>query len=375
MSQLSNLNNFSSRLSLISFLSSVLCLLFSAQPALSQTPINVAGQDINFRVGVTFQPRFGIGSDIEREYDRLGFGVRRLRFRTYVGIGSNLSFFTQLEGSGTNAQFLDMRVDYRIRPDLTLRFGRFAGTQPRSMALTLHNEIDAIDRSAIAEYWTKFQTGSDARDYGIELVYRPNRFEYRVYLHNGNNQLNYRSSINDESATQFSTRNELAISSMVRFFPNNSPNSEISIYAGYNGTTANQVNSKNSYSVSAHAYHGALPGHFPYRLKVDFIHTRFNEARSALNSGDQNFTGANGFAGYLLKPNTELFAHGEIYRHTNLSPLGEDVTILQLGLTQSFVVNNSKPFQNKITIAYGLRDDTLLGYSTRLLQAQFQLYF
>lgn len=369
---------FTSHLSLISFLFSVLCFLLSAQPTLSQTPINVAGQDINFRVGATFQPRFSYGSDIESKDNRLGFGVRRLRFRTYVGIGSNLSFFTQLEGSGTSAQFLDMRVDYKIRPDLTLRFGRFAGAQPRAMALTLHNEIDAIDRIAIAEYWTKYQTGTDARDYGIEAVYKPNRFEYRLFVHNGFGQLNYRSSINDESATQFSTRNELAISNMVRFFPNNNPNSELGIFAGYNGTRGAYGAPKNSYSIAAHAYHGAFPGHFPLRFKADFIHTQFNDVRStssAQPSSNQHFTGVSGFTGYLLRHDTEIFAHGELYRHTNISPFGEDVTILQLGVTHSFEVINNKPFQNKITLAFGHRDDTITRTSTWLIQAQFQLYF
>jgi hypothetical protein len=369
---------FSSHLSLIPFLTSVFCILFSAQPVISQTPINVAGQDINFRVGATFQPRFSVGSDIESERDRLGFGVRRLRFRTYVGIGSNLSFFTQLEGSGSSMQFLDYRVDYKLRPDLTIRFGRFAGAQPRAMALTLHNDIDAIDRIAIAEYWTKNHTGTDARDYGIEAVYKPNRFEYRVFLHNGFNQLNFRSSINDESATQFTSRNEFAISSIVRYFPNDNPNSELGIFAGYNGTPGAYGAPKNSYSIAAHAYHGAFPGHFPLRFKADFIHTQFNDvfnSTSMSRDGDQQFTGASGFTGYLLRPNTELFAHAEIYRHTNISPLGEDVTIYQIGITQSFNVNNSKPFQNKITIAYGQRDDTITQTSTRLLQAQLQIYF
>jgi len=370
--------NFTSLFFLLAFLSSVLSFLFSAQPALSQSPINVAGQDINFHIGATFQPRFSIGSDIESEDSRLGFGVRRIRFRTYVGIGSNLTFFTQLEGSGTNAQFLDIRIDYKVRPNLSLRIGRFAGAQPRSMALTLHNEIDAIDRLAIAEYWTKYQTGTDARDYGIEAVYKPNRFEYRLFIHNGYNQLNYKSSINDESATQFTTRDELAVSSIVRFYPNNSPDSELGIFAGYNATGGAWGRPKNSFSIAAHAYHGAFPGHFPIRFKFDFIHTQFNkvfDTPSTPRIANQRFTGGSGFTGYLARPSFELFAHAEIYRHTNFSPLGEDVIILQLGATKSFSVNNSKPFQNKITIAYGYRDDTITRTSTRLIQAQLQLYF
>lgn len=378
-------NQFPTRYFLLSTSHYLLPIIFtflfsflSYQSAKSQTPINVAGQDINFRIGATFQPRFSFGSDIESENSRLGFGVRRLRFRTYVGIGSNLSFFTQLEGSGTNAQFLDIRIDYKVRPNLTLRVGRFAGAQPRAMALTLHNEIDGIDRIAIAEYWTKHQTGTDARDYGIEAVYKPNRFEYRLFIHNGFNQLNYKSSINDESATQFTTKDELAVSSIVRFFPNNSPDSELGIFAGYNATGGAWGRPKNSYSFAAHAYHGAFPGHFPIRFKLDFIHTQFNkvfDTPSTPRIANQRFTGVSGFTGYLARPSFELFAHAEIYRHTNLSPLGEDVTILQLGATQSFSVNNGKAFQNKITVAYGYRDDTITRTSTRLIQAQLQLYF
>jgi hypothetical protein len=369
---------FSSLLSLILFLISVFCFLFSAQPAISQSPVNVAGQDINFRIGATFQPRLSMGSDIESEDNRIGFGVRRLRFRTYVGIGSNLSFFTQLEGSGTSVQFLDIRADFKLRPDLTLRVGRFAGAQPRSMALTLHSDIDAIDRIAIAEYWTKNQTGTDARDYGIEALYKPNRFEYRLFLHNGSNQLNYRSSINDESATQFTNRDELAVSSSIRFFPNNTPNSELGIYAGYNPTPGAWGRPKNSYSIGAHAYHGAFPGHFPIRFKADVIHTRFNDVyttTSAQRTGDQQFNGLSGFAGYLARPDVEIFAHAEIYQHTNFSPLGNQVSLWQLGTTYSLTYATSKPFHNKISVAYGQRNDTITQTSTRLIQAQLQLYF
>ncbi len=362
----------------IPYLVAVILFQISVFTAQAQSPVNVAGQEINFRIGATFQPRISLGTDIESENISTGFGVRRLRFRTYVGIGSNLSFFSQLEGSGTNAQFLDIRVDYKPHQDLTIRFGRFAGTQPRSMALTLHNDIDAIDRIAIAEYWTKYQSGTDARDYGIEAIYKPNQFEYRLFLHNGSNRFNYRSSINDIYTAQYSSRNEFALSSIVRYFLNNTTDSEIGIFAEYNATGGASGRQKNSYSIAAHAYHGAFPGHFPIRFKADFIHTQFNDVldpTTLQRNVDQQFTGISGFTGFLLRPDTEIFAHSEIFRHTNLSAQGEDVTILQLGVSQSFKVNNSKPFQNKITVAIGFRDDTVTQTSTRLLQAQVQVYF
>jgi hypothetical protein len=357
-------------------------LLLSPNLLYAQSAVTVAGQDVSLRIGGTFQPRFSVGQDQDPEYHRIGFGVRRLRFRTYVGIGSNLQFFTQLEGSGTSAGFVDIRVDYKLSPELTLRAGRFAGAQPRSMALTLHGDIDGIDRIAIAEQWTRFNTGTDARDYGLELVWKPNRLEYRLFVHNGSNQLNYRSSINDESATQFATRNELAVSSIVRFFPNNNPNSEIGLFAGHNATGGiggQWGQPKNSSTLSFHAYHGVFPGHFPYRLKTDVILVKYSDVVNVTNRtvrGDQIFTGFSAFAGYLVRPDTELYVHAETFNRSNLGTASNRVSLWQIGLTHSLSKAQNLPFNNhKLTLAYGQRDDSILNQQTKLLQLQLQVYF
>ena len=47
-----------------------------------------------------------------------------------------------------------------------LRFGRFVGAHPRVMAITLHTDMDLVDRPGIAAVWARGTIGADARDYG-----------------------------------------------------------------------------------------------------------------------------------------------------------------------------------------------------------------
>src|SRR5690554_3610959 len=125
--------------------------LYSPSELHAQQNVTVAGQDVQFRLGATIQPRFTYYSSNlnDDSIEQTGFGLRRFRLKNYINIGDKWTVFSQLEGSGLNAQLLDMRVEYKLNSKITLRTGRFAGTQPRSMAFTLHSDIDAIDRPAI----------------------------------------------------------------------------------------------------------------------------------------------------------------------------------------------------------------------------------
>lgn len=343
----------------------------------AQETVTVARKDISLRIGGTIQPRFTYAEekDFSNEFDKTGFGIRRFRLRTYFGIGSQLSLFAQAEGATTSVQMLDLRLDYQFAPDLRVRVGRFVGAQPRGMAMTLHSEIDAVDRATIADLWARNTIGADARDYGLELVYRPEKVEYRLFVHNGDNRLNFRYGVADENILQGDSRTQMAIGSMVRYFPNDDAYTDLGIYAGYNasgGTRSSVVNS--SMTLAVHAYRGTYAGHFPWRIKFDAIMTRYNVNPELILTGDQLFAGGNVFGGVLLRRDTELFAKAEYYTLDALANDPDWSIIGATGLTYSASAFRGRDFlAHKITIAYTYRHLKHLGRTNNLLQVQVQI--
>lgn len=339
----------------------------------AQQNVVVGGQDVQFRLGATIQPRFTYYTSNfnDDSIEQIGFGIRRFRLKNYINIGKKWTVFSQLEGSGLNAQLLDMRVEYKLSPTFMLRTGRFAGTQPRSMAFTLHSDIDAIDRPVITEYWAKNTIGADARDYGIEAVYKPDFFEFRVFVHNGDNRNNIRPGASDEIPTN--SRTKLALSSILRYFPTNDIHNEIGFFAGTNGNSGHYEASEGYYTAAFHAYRGALAGHYPFRVKFDAIVLRHLEVHSHPERFDHIFIGASLFGGYLVDKTTELFVKTESYqvdRHITK----QDVTILAGGITYSFSAAQGKGFQfNKLTAMYNWKEDSLADRTAQFFQLQLQI--
>lgn len=344
----------------------------------AQQPVTIAGQDVSLRLGSTIQPRFTyVNEDTNtQDIDRIGFGVRRFRLRTYIGVGSHVQVFSQLEGSGTNAQLLDLRVDYKLNSDLTLRVGRFAGAQPRAMAMTLHSDIDAIDRAASADYWARNTLGADARDYGAEIVWKPNRLEYRLFLHNGDNRYNYRSGAVDESPGLNNSSKKMAVSSMIRFFPNNDTHTDIGIYGSYNGGGGqNPFAAKNYYSAAFHAYRGTFPGHYPLRVKFDAILTSFNDVPIQGGLENRLFAGATIFTGYLVRTDTEVFGRLERFSTNAHSDQNQNTDFATIGLTYSFSAAQGKNFQsNKVTAAYTWKNNHITEIIASIFQIQVQVF-
>ncbi|HAC16360.1 MAG TPA: hypothetical protein DCE78_10525 [Bacteroidetes bacterium] len=339
----------------------------------AQQNVTVAGQDVQFRLGATIQPRFTYyTSDLNDDtIEQIGFGLRRFRLRNYISIGKQWAVFSQLEGSGLNAQLLDMRVDYKLNPEFTIRGGRFAGAQPRSMAFTLHSDIDAIDRPAISEYWAKNTIGADARDYGLEVMYHPDFFEFRVFLHNGDNRNNIRPGASDEIPT--SPRTKMAVSSSFRYFPLDDTHTEIGIFGGLNKNSGHYEASDGYYTAAFHVYRGAFPGHYPFRIKIDAIMIRHLEVESHPERFDHIFTGASLFAGYLISKETEAFVKAETYR-VDRHVIKQDVNLFSGGVTYSFSAAQDKNFNiTKLTAMYNIKDDSLPDRIARFLQLQLQI--
>jgi hypothetical protein len=353
-----------------------------APNTVAQNTVTIAGQDVSLRLGLTLQPRFTYAFEDEdtQNVERLGFGVRRFRLRTYAGFGDNFRLFAQLEGAGVSAQVLDLRAEYSPIDHLWIRIGRFAGAQPRSMAFTLHSEIDMVDRATIADFWARNTIGADARDYGIELHYRPTKTEYRVFIHNGDNRNNFRGGPADDNMTERRNDKGLALSTSIRHFPNNDVHTDIGGFVGVN-------TSKNSYSIhpslpgigrsfisgSVHGYRGTFAGHYPIRLKFDAIMIKYEEINRNSVELNQLFTGVALFGGYLIRPDTELMLRIErLDRDANQS--NDDALLLSAGVTYSFSATERKNFLGqKITAIFTFKDDSYLQKITHSIVIQLQL--
>lgn len=372
-----NISRFIQSIILFFFLS-----LVYAPKTKAQNNVTIAGQDVSLRLGLTLQPRFSYAfeDDDTQIFERIGFGVRRFRIKTYTRFGNDFRLFAQLEGAGTSAQLLDLRAEYSPTDNLWIRLGRFAGAQPRAMAFTLHSEIDMVDRASIADYWARNTLGADARDYGIELVFRPAKTEYRMFIHNGDNRNNFRGGPADDNMTERINNKGLALSTSIRHFPNNDVHTDLGGYFSVN-------TSKNNYTIhpylpgigrsyisgSVHGYRGTLAGHYPVRIKFDAILVKYEEI--SLNSIEVNqlFSGVALFGGYLIRPDTEIMMRIErLDRDANQSD--NDAILFSTGLTYSFSANKGKNFLGqKITATYTIKDDNLLQKITQSLVIQLQI--
>lgn len=357
-----------------------------ADPAVAQTEpvhVTVAGQDLSLRLGMTIQPRFTYAyeSNSGDDLERLGFGIRRFRFRTYANIGEDFRIFSQWEGSGNSVAVLDLRGEYKLNRRTWLRFGRFVGAHPRVMAITLHSEFDIVDRPGIAAVWARNTIGADARDYGAEILYRSPEIEYRVFLANGYNQNNFRNEVNNASITGNTADKGMAISTMLRYFLPEVDNSEIGGYVGVNRSKNPLTISslapgvgRGFVSSSAHAYWGVFSGDQPVRVKLDFVSVHYDEV-SVPGGGDfqQNFYGGAITGAYLLREDTEVLAMYENYNENQDNP-SSHVQVFTVGATYSFSAARGEEFMGrKVTLGYSMKHTRGLDDPSHLLVLQFQI--
>jgi len=341
-------------------------LLTISSVGLAQTPVTISSGDMKLRIGGTLQSRATYLSNPNLDpfapENQYGFGVRRARLRLYGTISPNVRLFFQMEGSGASATLTDLRGEWDINERTTFRAGRFAGAQPQSMALTLHHEIDALDRAAIAENWAHTTLGSDARSYGVEVVHRLPELELRTFLHSGSNSRNIRGGVSDVTNNFGQNPAAVAVSGMVRYLPKSHKNSEAGVHIGHNPTKSSDPRQYSD--ASAHVYWGTKVGLQPTRVKVDFITVQFtNQATSGLSV----------FAGHLVRKDIELFARAERYdSNTDGNRMdGGPITYLTVG-TQLKLID----WANRLSIAASLKQfDAPALDSVFLMTAQWQVYF
>ncbi len=342
-------------------------LLTASSIGKAQTPVTISSGDMQLRIGGTLQSRVSYLSNPnldpfapEKQY---GIGVRRARIRFYGTINPKVRLFLQIEGSGPTATLTDMRAEWDVTDRTMFRVGRFVGAQPQSMSLTLHHEIDALDRAAIAENWARTTIGADARTYGVEVVHRLDEFELRSFIHSGSNSRNIRGGVSDGNNHFGQNTAAIAVSGMARYLPKSHPNSEAGVHIGHNPTRASDP--RRYSDASAHVYWGSRVGEQPTRVKLDLIGVHFS-ARHAT-------AGVTLFAGHLIRDDVEVFARAERYdgnTQGNRIDRGPN-TYLTAGAHYKLL-----DWANRLTFAYSLkRNDSPIVDPIHLITAQWQVYF
>lgn len=336
----------------------IFAALLAAAPALeAQSPVIISSGDMKMRLGGTIQSQVSVSSDTDT---RSGFGVRRMRLRWYGDLGRNVRLFMQLEGTGTPS-FTDYRAEWSMTERTTLRAGRFVGSQPASMAFTLHGDIDAVDRATIAEHWASQTRGSDARDFGVEVVHRIREFELRGYVHNGTNTQNITGRVGSPLPSGGIDKRHANLSGMVRWLPASHRNREFGMHVGVNpsayGTVPRYV------EASAHAYWGVKAGSQPTRVKADAILLRRDQP------GDPTMTGASLFVGRLLNEDLELFGRAE---WLDSYVFNQDArTFATIGVNRRF-----GSWDQNLKAAYSIRlSDTAGVDPAHVAVVQWQVYF
>ncbi|MEX0685521.1 MAG: hypothetical protein WD267_10995 [Balneolales bacterium] len=328
--------------------------------------VTIGGSDISVRLGGTIQPRVAYayekGSNGENS-ERFGFGVRRMRLTLSTEIDNTILIFTQLEGaSPTGASFVDLRFGYRFSDSFLIQGGRFIGAEPRCFAITLQNEMDAIERAAIAVAWSAQTLGTDGRSYGIEAVLKMMDWELRSFLHNGYNKDNFRTFVDDDLFISSGNTNWPAAAFSLVHRPPSLSGVEAGIYGGYNPSknpnTELDGRGRRYFDYSSYLYWGAIPGSQSFRVKADFIGIRY-ENIDPIVPGDsdrkQDFFGWAVFGAWRPFVPFESFVRIERYgNYTEVDNIFREFVTAGLTYSRSALLN--QPFKNqRITLAYSNR--------------------
>ncbi len=343
--------------------------------------VTTSASDVSLRMTGTFHPRFSYGFEEGGDVTRLGFGLRRARLRTTATFLSSFGVHYDVDLSSGALSSVDLYAFYRPTDRIRLRFGYLAGAQPRAYIFTSHTRIDAIERAAIAERWSRATIGSSGRDFGFEMRYQATNTRFDLYVHNGDGNFsrargNFRQSVSRFSATGGSDQTALAISGYVNHEVASVDGLEIGGFAGFNGSRNDNTQAgdegRQYVSYSGHVYWGANPGSQPVRLKADVLGVVYEDVAATPEA--QHLFGYALFGAVEVRPATEAFARFEQLRVF----IDEDAeSFVTVGLTFSPSALRDLPFrQERFTLAYanalapevasGVLDQHLI-----VLQAQF----
>jgi hypothetical protein len=339
-------------------------LLFGiAGPGLAQdaTPAVSAAPGIRFVLSGAVQLRasYGLSTSPAGDTDRLGFGVRRARFKANAFVGERSSMFFQAEAASGSFGILDFYGQYAVSKRLSLRLGRLVSAQPRGLILTGLNFIDVADRANVLERWGQTTIGGDGRDFGLDARYRIQNGTLYAFLHNGDGNWsatrgNFRQTSSGSSATGADIGTGMAMTVAASLEPPSLEGFEFGGFAGVNTrenpNTARNGEGRTYATYGAHAYLGARPGSRPIRVKLDLVAIDFEKLAGEQEA--QRFFGASIFGAVSPARAVEGFVRFEAMK-ADANQDGSADQYLTLGTTFSPSALRGGPFHSeRVTLAW-----------------------
>ncbi len=374
---LRGLNRAAARVGLV-----FLCFLVATDCLAQEEPSVATGGQARMTLSAAVQLRANVGFSQSEDETRVGFGIRRARFKVEARIGPRAGMLMQLDGASGQVSALDFYGYYQLSNRIRLRLGRMPSAQPRAL-ITSMTRIDAVGRAAIAERWGQATIGGDGRDFGLDLRYRSGSIEASVFLHNGDGDWrrtrgNYRPDITDGSATQATEQNTLAVTGAFWWRSESLKGLEAGGFGGYNGArnpfTERNGEGRRYATYGIHAYYGAEPGSQPFRLKVDAVGITYES--TAPGHAGQNQLGISILGAIRLANRAEVFVRGEALEVDTNGPDDAD-GYFTAGLSFSpSRLRGDEYHRERITVAWARFANGIRGPKPEdLLQLQLQLIF
>lgn len=307
--------------------------------------------EIKWKIGGTIQAMASY-AQTGADTSQLGFGLRRVRLKTYFGMG-DVSAFVQFEG--TSYKLLDARLTYKFSDAANIHVGRFIGAGVRAGGLTSHTDIDIVERALSAQKWGANTIGADFRDYGASLFGKFGELSYNLTAHNGDGAQNIKASHQSQGKLLNATS---AFSGMVFYKPEAIKGLEAGGYYGIGNATFNDYAAYNAY-----VYWEPKP----IRIKAEIVGVTNKNGATDLNS-----LGFYVFGAYQFMDNWEALARFENYDgNTDLEKDAQ--TLITIGAR--YALFPSKVSASKITVAYVIHGEEGTEIDNNVFYAMFQTAF
>jgi hypothetical protein len=307
--------------------------------------------ELKWKIGGTVQA-YASYAQTAADTAQSGFGLRRVRLKTYFSYGNVKAF---IQYSAKSNKVLDARMTYKFSNTFSLRVGRFIGAGIRAGGLTSHTVLDMVERPMTAQMWASQTVGGDYRDYGAAAMGKFGDISYNLTLHNGNGATNLTPSHKSQAKTLNGTA---AVSGMVSFKPKSVKGLETGAYYGMGNSSINDYASYNAY-----VYWEPKP----IRIKAEVI-----GLTNTISGVEIPSLGYYVFGAYSVTDAWEVLARYETYdpntdiddNATNLITVGARYALFPAKLTAS-----------KITFAYVVHGEEGVAIDNDVFYVMFQTAF
>jgi len=307
--------------------------------------------ELNWKIGGTVQAMASY-AQTDTDTAQIGFGLRRVRLKTYFSYGNVTAF---IQYSAKSNKLLDARMTYKFSKTANVRVGRFIGAGVRSGGLTSHTVIDIVERPMSAQMWASNTVGADYRDYGVAMMGKFGDLGYNLTLHNGNGALNLTPS---HKSTATVLNENVAISAMVNYKPKAVKGLEAGGYYGIGNADVNEYSSYNAY-----VYWEPKP----IRIKAEVI-----GLTNTFGDTDVPSLGYYVFGAYGVTDAWEVLARYETYDPN--TDVDDDATNL-ITIGARYALFPAKLTASKITFAYVMHGEEGDAIDNDVFYVMFQTAF